>query len=65
MNVLWQFLLLLLRALLPALTEQARDRSEDSAAPGELEKRLREKIRKDGWHPSGVDIPAQTSGKDH
>jgi hypothetical protein len=50
MNVVWQLLLLVLRALLPVLVRNSPDTSEDGQAPGALEDRLRRKIREDGWH---------------
>ena len=50
MNVVWQLLTVILRALLPVLVRSSPDTSEDGQAPGALEDRLRRKIREDGWH---------------
>ncbi len=49
MGVVMKLLQILLRLFLPVLAREARDIAEDSAPPGELEKRLRDKIREDGW----------------
>ncbi len=49
MNVIWQILLLIARALVPALLERAQDTAQDARGPGKLEEDLRAKIRKDGW----------------
>ena len=50
MSVVWQLLLVLLRALLPVLVRNSPDTAEDGQAPGALEERLRRKIREDRWH---------------
>jgi hypothetical protein len=50
MSVLWQLVRLLIQAILPALLRHARDTAEDGQGPGELEDRLRRKIREDGWN---------------
>jgi hypothetical protein len=50
MSLVWQLLLVILRALFPVLIRNAPDSSEDGQAPGALENRLRRKIREDGWH---------------
>ena len=50
MSVVWQLLLVILRALLPVLVRNSPDTTEDGQAPGALEDRLRRKIWEDGWH---------------
>ena len=49
MNVVVQILLVLLKAFLPAILQSMQPTAEQAAGPGELEERLKKKLKAEGW----------------